>query len=373
MGYIRNASPLPTRRKSVCLYVSVAIVTFFLLFVLLPLPEQLEDPRNSLVHQVAEATKHHLPVATRPGLKYTPSSLQTTKSKLAYATFLANDDSADRDDGDINADKYFVGTRILTYQLLHAPETKSTQDIPFIVLVNKHVSEAKRERLRQDGAIVWEPEPIDPKWIKTEISTWQFVLGKLRLWELTQFDRICFIDGDTVLTRSLDGIFQDPAVQLQPNLDDFSTIRGDEWKQPPSYVFAGTPEMMPQHHYPPTQAEHDYPNVDYLNAGFFVLHPSLPVLEYYLSLTDTPDRFDPALPEQNLLNYAHRPQGNMPWAQLDWKWNMHYPTVEDLQGGVFSLHEKWWAPVSRDLSPFLESWRWRMEGYHEGRDESLVI
>lgn len=208
--------------------------------------------------------------------------------------------------------------------------------------------------------------------IHTETATWQSVLGKLRLWELIQFDRICFIDGDTVLTSSLDGIFEDPAVALQDNRDDFAFIRGDEWKQPHSYVFAGTPEMMFIHHYPPTEEDHDYPNIDYMNAGFFVMQPSLSLLDYYISLTDTPDRFVPSMPEQNLLNYAHRPEGNMPWKKLDSKWNIHYPSVQDLQGGVYSLHEKWWAPVSPDLAPFLESWRWRVEGFYEARDSYLV-
>ena len=69
------------------------------------------------------------------------------------------------------------------------------------------------------------------------------------------------------------------------------------------------------------------------------------LLAYYISLTDTPGRFEPELPEQNLLNYAHRPNGNMPWVHLDTKWNMHYPSVQDLEGGVATLHEKWWEPV----------------------------
>ena len=58
----------------------------------------------------------------------------------------------------------------------------------------------------------------------------------------------------------------------------------------------------------------------------------------------------------------------MPWMQLSPEWNIHYPTVEDLEGGVASLHEKWWAPVDEGLRPFLRSWRWRMEGFYEAED-----
>lgn len=74
--------------------------------------------------------------------------LSSIKSKHAYATFLASDSEEDSYDS-INEDKYFVATRILAYQLLHAPETRSNNSIPFVVLVNKHVSEAKRDRLRR--------------------------------------------------------------------------------------------------------------------------------------------------------------------------------------------------------------------------------
>lgn len=209
---------------------------------------------------------------------------------------------------------------------------------------------------------------MPPKWIVTDVTTWQAVLGKLRLWELTEYERICFLDGDTVLAKPLDGIFEDPAVQSQSVGTDAEQIREDEGPLPSQYVFAGVPEMMPTHHYPPTEEGHDYPNFGYLNAGIFVLQPSLDMLNYYLSLTDTPHRFPPKLPEQNLLNYAHRPEGNMPWKHLATNWNMHYPDVSDLEGGVASLHEKWWLPVYPALTPFLTSWRWRMKGFHEARD-----
>lgn len=149
--------------------------------------------------------------------------------------------------------------------------------------------------------------------IVTGVSTWQSVMSKLRLWELTQFERICFLDGDTVLTRTIDDIFDDPAASSNYNRNDAEGFRDDERAQPRHYVLAGVPEMMESHHYPPSEENHDFPNIDYFNAGFFIMEPSVDMLAYYLSLTDTPDRFEPDMPEQNLLNYAHRrPQGNMP-------------------------------------------------------------
>ncbi|KAG9825596.1 hypothetical protein KCU77_g14969, partial [Aureobasidium melanogenum] len=54
------------------------------------------------------------------------------------------------------------------------------------------------------------------------------------------------------------------------------------------------------------------------------------------------------------------------------EWNIHYPKVDDLLGGVKSLHDKWWSPEVQDLKPYMESWRWRMEGYFEARDQMLT-
>ncbi|KAI7210532.1 nucleotide-diphospho-sugar transferase [Hortaea werneckii] len=416
-------------RAYVSLYAAIAIVLGFALFVLSPLPDSIDHHRDAVVSHLKGATVDNIhfstsnsgnvadnitETATEAAFASTTASATTkaTESavaestgtttleasekatekvaenaigkatgnatgkshsslnkggpKYAYATFLAGDSSALSEDKVLEHDKYFVATRILAYQLLHAPETKSKHDYPFIVLVTSDVSTEKRERLRKDGAIVWEAPAMDAGWVKTDVSTWQNVMSKLRLWELTEYERICFLDGDTILTDTMDGIFEDAAAAMQESGQDQEATEADEAAVPTTYVFAGVPEPKMKHHYPPSDEEGDWYNINYLNAGFFVLQPSQELLSYYTSLTTLQDRFDPHLPEQNLLNYAHRREGNMPWKQLDSKWNMHYPSMDDLEGGVVSLHEKWWAPVNPDLAPFLLSWRWRMEGYYEG-------
>lgn len=355
------------RRNCMGLYCVLAAVAIFVLFVYTPLPSTYDSQRDSLVKHVADVTagtaKSALPV---------PASLENTKSKYAYATLLAADSNHPDDPGNLH-DDYFIATRILGYQIMHAPETRS-KDIPFIVLATKSVHEKKLERLRLDGAIVIVVETVEkPHWIDgTGASNWQELFDKLRLWELTQFERICFLDGDHVLNRPLDGIFDDPAVSLHHTLNRPEKNKVDEGPMPSGYVFAGQPEMNAAHHYPPSEEAKDYPNINYLNAGFFVTAPSLEVQKFYLNIMQIPDRFPTHLQEQNLLNYVHRSEGdggNMPWIKLGTEWNVHYPTMEDLKGGVASLHEKWWAPVDKELGPYLRSWRWRMEGFYEAMGE----
>lgn len=54
----------------------------------------------------------------------------------AFAAFLAAPTHETEDDGD---DLYFVGTRMLIYQLLHDPTTRTNNSYPFVVLVTKDV------------------------------------------------------------------------------------------------------------------------------------------------------------------------------------------------------------------------------------------
>ncbi|KAJ9627229.1 hypothetical protein H2203_003691 [Taxawa tesnikishii (nom. ined.)] len=369
----RSASPVSFLRSK-AIFITLAAVLVFFGFIYSPLPSEYDDRRDALVQQLADTAKGHLPEAlsgpaqSRNGTSKYIDELAKIKSKYAFATFLAGP-AGDKNDPDFNHDPYFVATRILAYQLLHAPETRSNDSsIPFVVLVTDDVSEVKRERLRRDGAHVYPAAFLTSDWANTNVAAWKDVLTKLRLWELTQFERICFLDGDTVLTGPMDGIFSDPAVHTQDTGSKEKAIKQDEGSMPRNYSFAGVPETMPKHEYPPTEENHGFPNRNYLNAGLFVFKPSFEMLSYYISLINIPDRFNPELPEQNLLNYAHRREGNMPWTTLGNTWNIHYPSMNDLMGGVRSLHEKWWAPVNQDLGPYLESWRWRMEGYFEARD-----
>lgn len=369
MGLYHGISPSSSLRSSKTLLIPCALfLAFFFVFIYSPLPARYDDHRDAVLSHIADAAKGHF-LDAMPHEAWHPTGLEHVKAKHAFATFLTGPSEDDSAEANIENDHYFTATRILAYQLLHAPETRSSdEDIPFVVLVTDRVSEEKRLRLRKDGAIVIAADFIRADWVHTATSTWQDVMTKLRLWELVQFEHVCFLDGDTVLVEPLDGVFEDPAVSLRGIGSKEKHILADEASMPTDYSFAGVPEMKREHGFPPTDANHDFPNNDYLNAGFFVFSPSLDIFQYYLSILEVPNKFNPEMPEQNLLNYAHRREGNMPWTQLRNDWNIHYPTVDDLLGGVKSLHEKWWAPVTDDLRPYLESWRWRMEGHFEARD-----
>lgn len=194
----------PTFRNTKTFWIPLVTIVIFLSIFFTPLPRTYDEHRDAVIQTITDTAKDIKdvlpPVLSHDNWHLT--DLDSVKAKYAFATFLAG--NADLDENWEN-DHYFVATRILAYQLLHAPETSSRdKSIPFVVLVTENVSEEKRQRLRKDGAIVVVADYIKADWVKTETSTWQDVMTKLRMWELTQFERICFLDGDTVLVEPLD-------------------------------------------------------------------------------------------------------------------------------------------------------------------------
>ncbi|RDW76140.1 hypothetical protein BP5796_06961 [Coleophoma crateriformis] len=286
---------------------------------------------------------------------------QRPTHNYAFSAFLA---APSMDTNDDNDDLYFVGTRLMIYQLLHDPATRTNNSYPFVVLVTEDVVPSKRERLQKDGAIVLAVEKLSLEWAGTR-KAWKDVLTKLRLFELYQYDKVLFLDSDTLITRRMDGIFDDSAAQLQQNKGNHSPEKApeDEGPQPATYLFAGNAGSGGfDHVYPP-------PKGNNLNAGCMVFRPARDLFEYYLRLAQLKDRFPGRTPEQSLWSYAHRRDGNMPWTQLHYDWNVNWATWNDSLHGIASLHSKFWEldhdPKLRD---FALSIKWKMEGYWEGVD-----
>ncbi|KAF2150183.1 glycosyltransferase family 8 protein [Myriangium duriaei CBS 260.36] len=284
--------------------------------------------------------------------------LKDVHSKHAFATFLTGtNDDPNRENN------YFVGARILTYQLIHAPETRSREHIPFIVLVTQEVAEVARERLRQDGAIVVEVPRLTADWLKPSKANYIDVMTKLRLWELVDFDRVAFLDTDTVLFKPLDDIFSDPAVAEQKTI----SAKGPAGPQvdtviPSTYVFAGNAD----HHDP----EHSFgtdaaavARARHFCAGFFVIKPDLDLLRHYISILQVPNAFWSGAAEEFLLNLVHDQDYNMPWKQMNMTFNLRHPEMREIEHAK-SVHEKWWRPAPPDVRLWMESWKQRMEDFH---------
>jgi alpha-N-acetylglucosamine transferase len=292
------------------------------------------------------------------GSSYVPS-FWSSKPKYAIATFVS---------GQNTEDLYYNATRLLTYQLLHEPSTRLTSpDIAWVVLCGKKLPKKKQDRLRQDGAMVIEIEDVPlPHWYPTDLGRWSEVFTKLRVFELTQFERLLFIDADSLIMHPIDAIFDEPEFQtLTPNLaySEFHPAKEDEGLLPKEWLFASRPEIGLQgawdHPVPPVQGS-------YFNAGFFMVYPDKDMYEYLFRVMQFEGRFKTEYPEQDMLNYAFRHDGPMPWREINWKWNGNFVNQADIDAGMMTLHchfwnqgpevtQKKWAKLIKEMLRFYET------------------
>jgi alpha-N-acetylglucosamine transferase len=305
------------------------------------LPSPFQKTTNNPNSTVNAKSPNQVILSTSPPV--TPS--------LAIATFLT---------GQADDDSYFLATRTLAYQLLHAPSTRlRNRNITFLALCSPTLAEEKRARLRHDGATVIEIKDVPTApWINTNVDRWKEQFTKLRVFEMTQYKRILYIDADTMIMKPMDEIFNEPEVTtLAPTLATSrkDQIKDDEAKLPEKWFFAARSDNAfsgeREHPVPPFQTVS-------LSAGFFMVAPDRMLFEHLLSVIQHEGRFDPWSMEQSMLNYVFRREGPMPWRELGWKWSATWPSERDVEMGVHSLHEKFWISGPQSLS---DAWRKRKE------------
>lgn len=300
-------------------------------------------------------------------------------SRFAIVTFLGRDLTHKEED------RYFVACRMLTYQLLYANETRigdAVRDkIDWVVAVTSGVDAWKREQLRRDGARVVELEDVPLKWwIKTGVSRWADQFTKLRLLLWTEYARVLFMDADTLLQAPIEDVFFTEASTI-PAKTDFNYRKGDEADLPAEYVFlAAQDHQFTGKRYHAVPPEPNGNSTGSLSAGFWLAAPSRELYAYLMSVMSHYHRFNPTTMEQSLLNYAFRRcdvsreereasaecpagrrRGPMPWGEVGWQWSSTWPSLDDAEAGVVSLHEKFWKAGQRGLKRRWRRWRERME------------
>ncbi|KAK3172039.1 hypothetical protein OEA41_004123 [Lepraria neglecta] len=291
---------------------------------------------------------------------------------IAYLQGYSESNSTASNDEDV----YYLGTRVLSYQLMYAPKTRTNTPIPFVVLVTEDVYGRKRARLEQDGAVVIQIEKVvTPKWVSTDHVQWTEQMKKPRVFQLTQYEKILYMDADMLITRRLDSIFEDESTALAPTLPSLHE-KSHEAPLPTSYIPSAQMQQRPREHpYPPDKDSAPSSIYNYFCSGFWVGHPSEAVFEYYISVLNIEGRFDTSMMEQSLLNYAHRRDGPMPWRDFDYSWTSTYRTYKEYELGAGALHEKYWREDRGDAwsgqDKLREMWlrdREDMEGFYGAMD-----
>ena len=105
----------------------------------------------------------------------------------AFVTFLSDD-------------IYLVGARVL-HQSIKDTNTK----YPMVVLVTDGVSMDSISILKSDGCFVKKIDVVPNP--KSDEIRYKWVYTKLRAWELTEYDRVVFLDADIVVLDNIDELF----------------------------------------------------------------------------------------------------------------------------------------------------------------------
>ncbi|KAF2247919.1 glycosyltransferase family 8 protein [Trematosphaeria pertusa] len=315
------------------------------------------------------------------------------REKYAYATFLGpptSENSSTADPAALLKDPYFISVRLLNYQIQYAEKTRTRlTNTPFLVLVLPSVPASQIAVLKKEGATIIPIEPLDlPEAFNQNFinnSRFRDVLAKLRLWELTSWDKVLYLDADSFLLKGLDGLFTEEElsgmqVTLPENGTEGEGRAGKARLDPPeTYLMAASTDTYGDQ----TPWEEDPANhPPYLCACFMLFAPSSRLLLYYLSVLNSPEApRDAYYPEQDLLIYVHRKEGRMPWRRIPVTWSANDGEMNEeyaLKGGVKSLHVKGWEGAEggnvandkyknmwRDLVKEMEDW-WRERGRWDG-------
>lgn len=90
---------------------------------------------------------------------------------------------------------------------------------PRLIMVTPDVPENARAKLRDEGWTIHAVEPVaNPNSEKQQMfARFANTFTKLRVWELTDFDKIVYLDADTLVLQNIDELFDRPAFAAAPD------------------------------------------------------------------------------------------------------------------------------------------------------------
>jgi glycogenin glucosyltransferase len=140
-------------------------------------------------------------------------------------------------------DSYLPGLDVLGQSLL-----RTGTPYPRVVMATSDVPASARQHLRNHGWLIRPVEPIpNPCPVPNQLyPRFANVFTKLRAWELTEYDQVLFVDGDTLVMRNLDALFERPGpIAAAPDFfmpDQFNS--GCMVLQPAATTFAAMREAL---------------------------------------------------------------------------------------------------------------------------------
>ncbi|KAH7846111.1 hypothetical protein Vadar_010102 [Vaccinium darrowii] len=258
------------------------------------------------------------------------------KPREAYVTILHSTES------------YVCGAIALAQSIIQA---NSTRDL--VLLADSSISAQSLRGLRSAG---WKVKSIkrirSPHATRHAYNEWNY--SKLRLWELTEYDKIIFIDSDLIVVKNMDDFFIYPQLSASGN-DQVLFNSGVMLIEPSKCTFSTL-----------TQKRHEIASYNGGDQGFlnemFTWWHRWPSRVNYLKIFEGEDNVDRDIPNDL---YAIHYLGLKPWMcyrDYDCNWDM----LDQRVYASDAAHQRWWK-VYRDMPRRLQKYC----GLSEGMDARI--
>ena len=250
------------------------------------------------------------------------------KAKTAYVTLVTNQDYVLGAKAlmrsialtGTRADKVVLHTGALTREALAPVKQYDVRLIETELLPTSHAFNLRHSRKAQHAAAPF------TKGEKPSFHTPLDNFAKLRLWQLTEYESVVFIDADALMLRNCDKLFNYPEFSATPN------------------VYEGLADFHR------------------LNSGVFTARPSAATFEDMLAMLDVEDAFWPRT-DQTFLQHYFPDWHGLPvfYNMLQYVWfNMPALWSWDAVHIVHYQYEKPWQeahPKAHKLAALIELWQ----------------
>jgi len=223
-------------------------------------------------------------------------------------------------------DDYYMFTSAIVYRLLHNEEVRIRRDdVDVIVMVTEEVADWKLRGLHRQGAIIKRVnkialdsnEGVNPRWINC--------YTKLRMFEMTEYETIIYLDADLYIKKNIDELFDIAKEQRE------KTGRQD--------FFGAVTDGNIKINYNNRERKGMF------NAGLMILTPELDVYNDLIELIPQRELYNKKFMEQGLLSYYYADDNNKfnrTRYHLDPRYNAQWLSNSNMEyyDKVYIIHQK---------------------------------
>lgn len=125
----------------------------------------------------------------------------------------------------LSSDEYLIGVLCLNESLKIV-----NSKYPLVVLVNDKISEKVKEVLKENHIQTIDKKSFKlPDWIieknKNTHANWSNTFDKLSIFELTEFDKLVFLDSDMFVRNNIDELFEKPDMSATVDRNDTVLVK----------------------------------------------------------------------------------------------------------------------------------------------------